>query len=385
MGALRRGPRDPDHRPRRGLLRLRPARHRYLDGLSALYCVNIGHGRAEVAQAGADQASELGFFTNWAYAHPKAIELAARIADARPRRPQPRLLHLAAARRRSTRRSSSAASTTSSPATPAATRSSPQARLPRHDDGRADRDRHPGRAAPFEPLFPGSAARAEHEPVPARGRRPGRGDPRADRVRGARDRLVRDPRAGAELRRLLRPARRLLPARARDLRRVRDPLHLRRGHLLVGPARRLVRRPALRLPARHHHDGQGPHLLLRADGRGDRLRPRRSSRSSTGTNSLRARHHVRRAPGRRGDRAGQPRRVRGRRTCSRTCAPTRPRFRGDARLPARHPDRRRRARHGLLLGRSSSSGPGDEGDLHRRRVRLAAARLPLARELFAAG
>ena len=29
---------------------------RYLDGLSALYCVNIGHGRADVAQAGADQA-----------------------------------------------------------------------------------------------------------------------------------------------------------------------------------------------------------------------------------------------------------------------------------------------------------------------------------------
>jgi len=26
--------------------------------------VNIGHGRTEVAQAGADQARELGFFTN---------------------------------------------------------------------------------------------------------------------------------------------------------------------------------------------------------------------------------------------------------------------------------------------------------------------------------
>ena len=57
---------------------------RYLDGLSALYCVNIGHGRAEVAQAGADQAKELGFFTNWGYAHPKAIELATRIAGLAP-------------------------------------------------------------------------------------------------------------------------------------------------------------------------------------------------------------------------------------------------------------------------------------------------------------
>ena len=50
---------------------------RYLDGLSALFCVNIGHGRADIAQAGADQARELGFFTNWSYAHPPAIELAA--------------------------------------------------------------------------------------------------------------------------------------------------------------------------------------------------------------------------------------------------------------------------------------------------------------------
>jgi adenosylmethionine-8-amino-7-oxononanoate aminotransferase len=57
---------------------------RYLDGLSALFCVNIGHGRADLAQAGADQAKELGFFTNWSYAHPTAIELAARIASLAP-------------------------------------------------------------------------------------------------------------------------------------------------------------------------------------------------------------------------------------------------------------------------------------------------------------
>jgi adenosylmethionine-8-amino-7-oxononanoate aminotransferase len=57
---------------------------RFLDGLSALFCVNIGHGRADIAQAGADQAKELGFFTNWSYAHPRAIELAARIAGLAP-------------------------------------------------------------------------------------------------------------------------------------------------------------------------------------------------------------------------------------------------------------------------------------------------------------
>lgn len=58
--------------------------NRYLDGLSSLFCTNIGHGRADVAQAGADQAKELGFFTNWSYAHPRAIELAAKVAELAP-------------------------------------------------------------------------------------------------------------------------------------------------------------------------------------------------------------------------------------------------------------------------------------------------------------
>jgi adenosylmethionine-8-amino-7-oxononanoate aminotransferase len=57
---------------------------RYLDGLSALYCVNVGHGRAELAEAGARQAMELGFYTNWSYAHPRSIELATRIAELAP-------------------------------------------------------------------------------------------------------------------------------------------------------------------------------------------------------------------------------------------------------------------------------------------------------------
>ena len=57
---------------------------RYLDGLSALFCVNAGHGRQEIGDAMARQAGELGFFTNWSYAHPRAIELAARIAALTP-------------------------------------------------------------------------------------------------------------------------------------------------------------------------------------------------------------------------------------------------------------------------------------------------------------
>jgi adenosylmethionine-8-amino-7-oxononanoate aminotransferase len=57
---------------------------RYLDGLSALYCVNIGHGRAELGDAAAAQTRELGFYTNWSYAHPRSIELATRIAGLAP-------------------------------------------------------------------------------------------------------------------------------------------------------------------------------------------------------------------------------------------------------------------------------------------------------------
>jgi adenosylmethionine-8-amino-7-oxononanoate aminotransferase len=57
---------------------------RYLDGLSALYCVNIGHGRSELGDAAAEQAKQLGFYTNWSYAHPPSIELAARVAALAP-------------------------------------------------------------------------------------------------------------------------------------------------------------------------------------------------------------------------------------------------------------------------------------------------------------
>jgi len=57
---------------------------RYLDGLSALFCVNAGHGRSELGEAAARQSRELGFYTNWSYAHPPAIELAARVADLAP-------------------------------------------------------------------------------------------------------------------------------------------------------------------------------------------------------------------------------------------------------------------------------------------------------------
>jgi adenosylmethionine-8-amino-7-oxononanoate aminotransferase len=58
--------------------------NRYLDGLSALFCVNSGHGRTELGDAMAAQVRDLDFITVWSYAHPRAIELAARIASLTP-------------------------------------------------------------------------------------------------------------------------------------------------------------------------------------------------------------------------------------------------------------------------------------------------------------
>lgn len=57
---------------------------RYLDGLAGLFVVQAGHGRAELAQAASKQARELAFFPLWSYAHPRAIELAERLASLAP-------------------------------------------------------------------------------------------------------------------------------------------------------------------------------------------------------------------------------------------------------------------------------------------------------------
>jgi adenosylmethionine-8-amino-7-oxononanoate aminotransferase len=57
---------------------------RYFDGLSGLFVVQAGHGRRELAEAAAKQASELAFFPLWSYAHPEAIQLAERLASLTP-------------------------------------------------------------------------------------------------------------------------------------------------------------------------------------------------------------------------------------------------------------------------------------------------------------
>jgi adenosylmethionine-8-amino-7-oxononanoate aminotransferase len=58
---------------------------RYLDALAGLFSVNIGYGYGEeIGEAAAAQMRELPFYTNWSYAHPRAIELAEEIASITP-------------------------------------------------------------------------------------------------------------------------------------------------------------------------------------------------------------------------------------------------------------------------------------------------------------
>jgi adenosylmethionine-8-amino-7-oxononanoate aminotransferase len=58
---------------------------RYLDALAGLFSVNIGYGYGEeIGQAALEQMRELPFYTNWTYAHPRAIELAAEVATLAP-------------------------------------------------------------------------------------------------------------------------------------------------------------------------------------------------------------------------------------------------------------------------------------------------------------
>ena len=59
--------------------------NRYLDALAGLFSVNLGYGFGdEIGQAAHEQMKELPFYTNWTYAHPRAIELAAEIASLAP-------------------------------------------------------------------------------------------------------------------------------------------------------------------------------------------------------------------------------------------------------------------------------------------------------------
>ncbi|HEY1222561.1 MAG TPA: aspartate aminotransferase family protein [Acidimicrobiales bacterium] len=56
----------------------------YFDGISGLFTNALGHGRREIAEAAAEQMNTMAFFPLWTYAHPKAIELAEKLASLAP-------------------------------------------------------------------------------------------------------------------------------------------------------------------------------------------------------------------------------------------------------------------------------------------------------------
>ena len=58
---------------------------RYLDALAGLFAVQIGYSYGEeIGEAALAQFRELPYYTNWSYAHPRAIELAAEVASLAP-------------------------------------------------------------------------------------------------------------------------------------------------------------------------------------------------------------------------------------------------------------------------------------------------------------
>ena len=66
---------------------------RYLDALSGLFTVQLGHGREDLAAAAQQQASTLEYFPIWSYAAPARDRARRDARRARARRSQPRVLH----------------------------------------------------------------------------------------------------------------------------------------------------------------------------------------------------------------------------------------------------------------------------------------------------
>ena len=260
---------------------------RYLDGLSGLFVVQAGHGRQELADAAAKQAAELAYFPLWSYAHPKAVELADRLADFAPGDLN-RVFF----------------TTGGSEAVESAWK---LARSYFKHTGRPTKykviSRHiayhgtsmgalsitglPGIKADFEPLVP-AGVRVPNTNLyraPAGTAGPTAPTPRrsagwaADRIEEAI--VFEGPETVAAV--FLEPVQNSggcfppPPGYFQRVREICDRLRraagLGRGHLRVRPARRVLRLHPVRLPARHHHLRQGDHPRLRAAGRDDRLRP----------------------------------------------------------------------------------------------------------------
>ena len=239
--------------------------NRYFDGLSALFCVNIGHGHTEVGPGRRRSGARARLLHHLVLRAPARDRAGREDRVAGPGRPQPHLLHLRRQRGSRDRRQAR-------PPVPQGHRQPEQAqdhrarnRLPRHHYGSAGGDRHPRAAPSVRAVHARRRACPEHEPVPA-GRRDGGAEDLAETVAHAIE--FEGPETVAAV--IMEPVQNaggcFVPPEGyfQRVREICDSynvlLDLRRGDLLVGPAGRVVGLPALRLPARHHHHGQGDHL-----------------------------------------------------------------------------------------------------------------------------
>ena len=339
MGAYRRRRRDPDHRPRRWLLRLGRARQA-LPRRAQRAVLREHRPRPRRHRAGRRRPGEPSSASSrsgptrtrrrssWRRRSPSSRPATSTASSSR-----------AAAPRRSSRRSSSRASTTSSSGKPNEDEGHrPRDRLPRHHAGRARGDRHHRAAPAVRAVHARRLPRAEHQR--STGSRRGYGvETLADaieaahRVRGARHGRRRVPRAGPERRRLLRPARGLLPARARDLRRATT--------CCWSPTRSSARWGRLgEWFGAQRYDYQ-PDMITTAKGITSAYAPLGAvivvataspSRSSEGDELVRPRLHVRRPPDGLRGRARQHRRLRAGGRPRATCARNEAGLRGDARV-----------------------------------------------------
>ena len=223
----------------------------YLDGLSGLFTVQVGHGRTELAAAAARQAETLAFFPLWGYATPTAIELSERLARYAPGDLNRVFFTTGGTEAVETawKVAKQYFKLTGKPGKHKVISRS----VAYHGttQGALAITGLPKYKAPFEPVTPGGfrvpntnfyrAPEPFHkrpQGLRAVGRRPHR---RGDRVRGPRHRRRGVPGTGAERRRLHSAAARLFRAGSRDLRRVRRAAGLRRGDLRVRPDRVDVR------------------------------------------------------------------------------------------------------------------------------------------------
>ena len=250
-----------------------------LDGTAGMWCTNAGHNRDPIVAAIRAEAAALDYAPAFQFAHPKAFELASRVAALAPGD----LDHVFFCN------SGSEAVDTAL-----------KIALAYHNvRGEAARTRLIGRERGYHgvgfggisvggivnnrKLFGALLAGVDHLPATYNREHQAfsKGEPEwgahladeLERIVALHDAstiaaVIVEPMAGSTG--VLPRAEGLPAAAARDLRQARHPADLRRGHHRLRPARPCVCRRALRRQPRHDHVRQGHHLGHRAHGRRDR-------------------------------------------------------------------------------------------------------------------